>query len=274
MNPVFEILPQDIDAAQTSIIVEVSDESFSYFVINDESRMITGSCIFHFDTNNAEKNIAVVLNKILDKQPLLKRYYNRIFISYSFNESLLIPGLYYDENKNNENINLVYGDLQEGVILTDHVAEKELFNTYRIPSNIHSAMSAQFPTASFAHQYSLLLKQLPNAGSELNVIFYPNKVVVTLLKEGRLQIIQTFNYKTSEDAVYYMLNVCNQFQANEVNVQLSGMIEKDSNMFREINKYFLTTTFTDLPREYEYADGIKELPTHFFSHLFSTALCV
>ncbi len=274
MNPVFEILPEDIVDGQTSIIVEVGDESFSYFVINDESKIITGLCIFHFDTKNAEKNIAGVLNNIFDEQPLLKKHYNRIFVSYSFNESLLIPGLYYNENKNSENINLVYGDLQEGIILTDHVAEKDVYNTYRIPVNIHTTISTRFPTASFAHQYSLLIKQLPNTGSELKVIFYPNKIVVALLKEGRLQIIQTFNYKTSEDAVYHMLNVCHQFQANEVNVQLSGMIEKDSDMFKEIHKYFLITTFTDLPREFEYADGIKELPTHFFSHLFSIALCV
>lgn len=62
-----------------------------------------------------------------------------------------------------------------------------------------------------------------------------------------LQIVQTFNFKTSKDAVYHMLNVCHQFQANEVGVKLSGMIEKDSNMLKEIHKYFLTITYTDLP---------------------------
>ena len=161
MNPAFEILPEDIVAGETSIIMEVSDESFSYCFIGDERKMITGLCIFYFDTKNAEKNIADVLNKIFDEQPLLKKPYTRILVSYSFNESLLIPGHYYNENKNNENINLVYGDLQEGIILTDHVAEKDIYNTYRIPSQIHSAISTQFPAASFAHQYSLLIKQLP-----------------------------------------------------------------------------------------------------------------
>ena len=71
-----------------------------------------------------------------------------------------------------------------------------------------------------------------------------------------------------------MLNVCNQFNAKHVNVQLCGMIEKDSALFREIEKYFLTITFPDLPEELSYADEIKEFPTHFFSHLFAFALCV
>lgn len=182
MNPVFKILPEDIVAGQSSIIMEVSEENFSYFLINDESKMITGLCVFHFDAKNAEKDIANVLHKIFDEQPLLKKQYNRIFVSWSFKESLLIPGLYYNENKNSENLNLVYGDLHEGIILTDQVAEKNLYNAYRIPSYIHNVISIQFPTASFTHQYSLLIKQLSNAGSGLNVIVYPNKIVVTLLK--------------------------------------------------------------------------------------------
>lgn len=269
-----EILPEYIVAGQSSIIMEVSDESFSYGVIDDENKMFTGLCIFHFDTKNGDQNIEDVLYKIFSEQPLLKEKYNRVFVFYSFNESLLIPAFYYNENDNIDNINLVYGDLQDGIILTDHVAENNLYNTYRIPSNIHSQILTQFPKASFAHQYSFLIKQLPNAGSVLNVIFYHNKIVVVLIKEASLQIIQTFNYKNSEDAVYHMYNVCNQFQANEVNVQLSGIIEQDSQIFKDISKYFVNTTFTNLPAEYDYADGIKKLPTHFFSHLFSIALCV
>ncbi len=273
MNPVFKFLPGDIDAGQTSIIMEVSEESFSYFFINDKNKLISGFCIFHFDTKDAETGTAAILNNILNEQPLLKKQYNRIVVSYSFNESILTPSQYYSADENSENLNLVYGDLQKGIILTDHVLEKDLYNIYRIPSNIHSAFVSQFSTATFVHQYSILIKKLPDSGNELNVIFYPNKIVAVLSKGGRLQIAQTFKFKTPEDSVYHMLNVCHQFEATQVNVQLSGMIEEDSIMFKEVSKYFLTT-FTGLPPEFEYLEEIKKIPSHYFSHLFSIALCV
>jgi hypothetical protein len=137
----------------------------------------------------------------------------------------------------------------------------------------HSALVSQFSTAIFVHQYSILIKKLPGSGNELNVIFYPNKIVAVLSKGGRLQIAQTFKFQTPEDVVYHLLNVCHQFDAMQVNVELSGMIEKDSNMFKEVSKYFLTT-FTGLPPAFNYPEEIMEKPSHYFSHLFSIALCV
>lgn len=205
---------------------------------------------------------------------MFKAGFNKIFISYSFNESILTPGLYYNVNQNNENLNLVYGDLCQGIVLTDHVAEKSLYNTYRIPHDIHLAITSHFDEVTFIHQYSLLIKQLQHTGNILKLIFYPDKIVIALQKQDKLQIIQAFKYITAEDVVYHMLNVCNRFNAKDVNVQLCGMIERDSALFEEIQKYFLNITFAGLPEELLYAAGIKEFPTHFFSHQFSFALCV
>jgi len=105
------------------------------------------------------------------------------------------------------------------------------------------------------------------------VIFYQNKIVIALLKKGMLQIVQTFKYTTATDVVFHMLNICEQFKAKEINIKISGMIEKDSALFKEIYKYFLHIDFDNLPSDLSSDERIKELPNHFFSHLFSIALC-
>ncbi len=274
LNPIFNISPGDINSEYTSLFGEVSNEGFSYFFLNDKSKLIEGLTVFHYGKSNTENNVSELLKKIFGEQLPLKNKYSNIFISYAFNESILTPGIYYDYSQNNENINLVYGDLNNGVILADKVEEKNLYNIYRIHADIHQAITARFPEAKFSHQYSLLVKQLPDAGNIMKVIFYQNKIVITLLKNDKLQIVQAFYYTTAGDVVYHMLNICCQFQVKDINVELSGMIEKDSGLFKEIHQYFLMTNFSSPPDKLSYPEAIKEFPSHFFSHLFSIALCV
>ena len=157
MNPIFNIPSADVDSEDTSLFGEISNEGFSYFLL--KSKFIGGLTVFHFDKRGTENNVAGLLRKIFDQQPLLKNKYNNVFISYSFNESILTPGIYYDSGQNTENISLVYGDLNNAVILTDFVEEKKLHNIYRIPYDIHQLIAGQFPMAKFSHQYSLLVKQ-------------------------------------------------------------------------------------------------------------------
>ncbi|MEP6594935.1 MAG: DUF3822 family protein [Ginsengibacter sp.] len=274
MNPIFNISPGDINSEHISLFGEVSNEGFSYFFLNDKSKLIEGLTVFHFDKRKTENNVSELLITIFSEQLLLKNKYSNIFISYAFNESILTPGIYYNHSQNNENINLVYGDLNNGVIFADSVEEKNLYNIYRIHADIHQAITGQFSEAKFSHQYSLLVKQLPDTGNIMKVIFYQNKIVITLLKNDKLQIVQAFYYTTAGDVVYHMVNICDQFQVEEVRVELGGMIEKDSGLFKEIHKYFLMISFSDLPDNLSYDEGIMEFPSHFFSHLFSIALCV
>jgi hypothetical protein len=95
-----------------------------------------------------------------------------------------------------------------------------------------------------------------------------------LVKAGELQLIQTYPYNSGADVVYYMLNICRQFNMTNIPVCIGGMIEKDSDLHAEIGHYFSNIVFDELPAEYEYADSLQQLPAHYFSHLFSIALCV
>ncbi len=274
MHQTFHVAPVDYLASETNLFAEVSNEGLSIFFQNNEDKMITGLSVFSFENKKADAGIANILTKIFDNAELLNDRFNKIYISYAFNESILTPGLYYNANQNNENLALVYGDLHQGIVLSEHVAERNLYNTYRIPEDIHLKMINQFAEAVFIHQYSLLIKQLQHTRNILKIIFYQNKIVATLQKDGKLQIIQAFQYVTAGDIVYHMLNICNQFDVKDITVHLCGMIENDSALFKEIQKYFLAVSFAELSAELSYSDEIKELPGHFFSHLFSFALCV
>lgn len=233
-------------------------------------RKFHGLSVFHFsDTANIPEELKTIFNE----QPLLHKSYKKVFVSYTGNESALLPEELYKPGENEWLLNTMYGDLHEGSVSTDLVADKKIYNVYRMPAAIHQLIVEKFPLAAFSHHYSLLIKQnIP--GDVLRVIFYKNSLVAVLIKGGELQIVQTYPYRSGTDVVYCLLNICEQFKMENVPVRLGGMIEVDSDLHKEIMHYFPNVAFDELPEEYAFAENLKQLPPHYFSHLFSIALCV
>src|SRR5690606_135547 len=98
-------------------------------------------------------------------------------------------------------------------------------------------------------------------------------LVVT--RGSKLLLTQTFPYSTPADFVYYLLDACRQFSFSQetVRIYLSGLIDRESALYREVYQYFLHIRF----RESEWkVPGAEELayPTHFFTSLNDLAKCV
>ncbi len=270
MKPVFEIIPEAIFFQQTNLICEISADGFSYVFENRTNKKFNGLSVFYF---KKDADTSGQLKSIFNEQPLLHKNYKKVFISYTNEESALLPEELYRPGENELLLNTLYGDKNDGAITTDLVANKKIYNVYRMPADLHNTIVDQFPLAAINHQYTLLIRQ-GFTGNILKVIFYSDTFITVLVKEGELQIIHTYPYHSGADVVYHLLNICSQFKMPNVPIRIGGMIELDSDLHKEINHYFMDVIFDELPSEYEFADSLKQLPPHYFSHLFSLALCV
>ena len=271
MNPVFEIIPQAIFFQQTNLICEISPDGFSYVFANEIDKKFHGLSVFHFTEHTDVSN---QLKIIFDEQPLLHKRYKKVFVSYTGEESALLPEELYTTGVNDLLLNTIYGDLHKRTVTTDHIAEKKIYNVYRMPDAIRQVIVDKFPSANFSHHYSLLIKQDLVTGDRLSIIFYKDTFIATLVKAGELQIINTYPYRSGADVVYCLLNILHQFKMKNVSLQIGGMVDIDSNLHKEISHYFSEINFVPLPGGYEFTNDLKELPPHYFSHLFSLALCV
>jgi hypothetical protein len=110
----------------------------------------------------------------------------------------------------------------------------------------------------------------------VKVFFYPEKIVVMIFKSGKLQLIQTFSYQDSKDIAYHLLNCCRQLNLSQEQTlfELSGLIEQNSTLFEELNKYFLHLHFENIEDSIKMTDELKEFPRHYFSSLLKMAICV
>jgi hypothetical protein len=274
MKALFEILPDSVDASKCILVCEISNENFSYAIKNEEQNLYVAVAVFQFEKGTDSNDYGNILQDLIQTQSLLFGNFKKVCVMYSFAESVLIPFALYSSLENENVINLVHGDMQNNTsILTDLVTESGVYNAYRISSPILNVFKSNFPDAANMHQYSVLLKQPRSKEDKLNIIFYPQRIVLKLNKKGRTELINSFCYNTAEDVSYILLNTCKQFDIENIPIEVSGLIEKDSALYKEIYKYFETIDFASLPAESNYTEGITQQPSHYFSHIFAIGSC-
>ena len=274
MDTLFNILSQNINTSESRLFIELGLEGISLITLTGTT--FTGVACFRFKGGTNLKSVAGYTQEIITTEPFLKKEFKKIDIIYAFPDSVLVPDELMNESLNKEMIEFVYGDSMEETIKRDLMYKHNLYNVYRVPSNVYSLMNGTFPSATHSHLYSVLPDLLKDeTQNHLYGIFGANTIIVMLKKQGKLQVIQNFKYNTTEDAAYHLLNVCRSFETivTETTLHISGMLEKVSALYTELYKYFLHIEFEGLPENFAYTDEIKKYPPHFFSHLFAVAVC-
>jgi len=265
-----------VPADKPVLLVQAGKQGISFIQLDSDTNTFISLQVYHFAMHLTESNIAGEINSILSAEDLLQQHFKKIFVTWCFEENILVPNEYFNSSDAAAMIELVYGDASQATVQNEMVLARDLHTVYRIPAAVKNIFNHWFPFCIQSHQSSLLINFDRGNKNLCYCNFYPNTLTVLLRINGQLQLIQNFDFGTPEDAVYHLLNVCRNFAADPTQTALtvSGMIDADSNLYNELYKYFLDIQFAGLPDNFNYAGEISHYPKHYFSHLFATASCV
>ena len=209
-------------------------------------------------------------------ESLNNRYYQTA-IGYDANESVQIPSVIYRYEEGQLHLEAAYGKKIHTTVVSENVPGWNLYNVYRLPAALHSAISWKFLSAKSWGIYSVLLKDQPSKNGEVMIVdFKTTAFSVIVLKNSKLLLAKTFSYTSPEDVLYYLLKCCQQLNLSQqtVKLSLSGLIEKDSAVYRELHKYFINLAFESLSADVKLAEALTTHPEHYFSSISKLAACV
>ena len=274
MKTVFEILPEAIESEKCTLICELSTDSFSYAIRNDEENKIVSVGVHQYEKTRPQTGFPIALQIFFHQHKILSEKFKKSCLIYSVPRNVLIPFTMYNSQKNAETLNLVHGDLCVGqTILNDIIPGQDMYNTYSVSKSLNDTVFHQFPAIRGIHQFSAILKKGYADSDKMTAIFYHEKVVVILFKDGKFQLLNSYFYRTPEDVVYILLNICRQFGASDIPLEAVGFIEENSALFKSIYNYFSTVKLVKPSEEYKYEEGIAQYPVHFFNHLYEFDVC-
>jgi hypothetical protein len=95
----------------------------------------------------------------------------------------------------------------------------------------------------------------------LKLIVYQKHFIIVLIKDKKLQLIQTYTFLHSDDILYFAISVANQSGVSplQTELELSGMVDLQNNLLDQLKKSFGIISF-DLVN---YSNGTQSSPPNY-----------
>lgn len=275
MKPTFKIEAAEPHSHHNSLLLFINPDAISSVIISNDDKFVSIHS-YHLPQDASAETTAIHLKQILSHENVLKNEVSNTCVVYGYPSAVLAPEEAVNGTSEKMMMEMMYGEITDAVLKSDKIKSKNIKTVYAVPRQVDSVISFLFSNDCSKHLYSLLAGIEGLNNDCLYCIFGSSYFTAMLLKEGKLQLVQSFQYKTPEDAAYYLLQLSHAYEmdTNTVQVKLNGMISAGSNLYNGISKYFLNIDFSELPQEFDYPDSIRDYPSHYFSHLLSLVKCV
>ena len=273
MKAVFKIgSSEELNPSQAVLLMEVGETHCCFAIVDFANQMMVQLGYYTVEQNDNEN----ILNAVVEVHPELKQSFRQTLVSYYLPESILIPSKFYKHEETQAMLATVFEPAQNTVV-SESMNDWQIYNTYQVPATIHEFLSRRYSTGNFWHTHSITLKNgiKKNEGGELMIDFKIDTFSVVAVKDNSLLLAQIYSYARAEDVLYWLLKICRQFSIsqNEVQVTLSGLIDKQSAVFKELYQYFLHIEFASIENDIQLSGDFEEYPVHFFSSLYKLASC-
>lgn len=266
LKTLFTIGAKDESAANYTLLLEIGRDQLNVGHFNKATQSLDHIQYHQWDEFTAADD----LKSFLDNQQ--GKTFERVVVSSAFPQALLTPTRFFNNNYNL--LDTLY-DLPAQQYFHDSIPEWQLAIVYSIPQDIHTVLQSHFANMQVLHAYTPAIKLYngSTAENQISIHFTSQYFSVLVKKAQHLQLVQTYSYKTGLDVVYYLLKICYEFGIPQADAHLvlSGLLEKNSAMFKELMNYFLHINFAQAP---QITLATDDHPTYFFSSLYNLAACV
>lgn len=263
MKTIFNI--GDSTAGGKTLLCEWGDNYCCYGIYDVDANKILN---LHCAANGGMES--AVIDELLNDMRRLNP--ENVVISSSFSHFTLIPFPFTENSK--EVLQSLVPFPVNGLTFQDRVNEWQLLNCYCIPEMLLKKIKTVFPNTVFTHTFTSALRVYNgfDAPHQLSVNFSPNQFNVIVRKSGQLHLAQMYNYQAPLDVVYYLLKIVHELELpkDDTLILLSGLVEQDSDLYRELHQYFLNIHLVGSAATVIESD----YPAHYFTSISNLAACV
>lgn len=149
---------------------------------------------------------------------------------------------------------------------------EDIWAAFSIADSLNEAMSKQFTNASVTATHANFLKQVLALPKGVYVEVANEQFAIDVLDSpGKLLLFNTFEYKTAEDFLYFLMLACDtcNVNRNETPLVFCGKIQKESKIYDVCYRYFTNIIFLKPVNGKFFAKAFSEQQKSIHFSLFS-----
>jgi hypothetical protein len=140
------------DPAQNQLLVQVSDDAIQLLATTLDRRPLMYQFV---QIQEDEADRGQVMAEWISTQSGWLQQWGRVIVVHQTLQATVVPAQLFNVDNGKELIDLQFGDLFRGTILTEQVPGRQDYTVYRIPSDLYAAFSAAHPAIAHRHLFSL-----------------------------------------------------------------------------------------------------------------------
>lgn len=224
--------------------IQVSLSGLSFCILNSQNNLIEYLHSINFKKKLNPNDVLDKLSHVFNTEQALKQSFHDVIVIHKNELSTIVPhALFNDENLAD------YLKFNNKILSTDYIAHDTIeitdsINVYVPYVNINNFLYERFGEFTYKHFSSILIEQIVKAEKhaekpKMYVNVFNNSFDIIVVRSGKLILINTFEYQTKEDFIYYILFTAEQLNLNPENFELIflGNIDSKDELYIITYKY-------------------------------------
>lgn len=223
----------------------------------------------HFDSFQRSGKVEDLFANVFREHPELKHSYDEIVIIHSNNLSTFVPTALFDEEFLGSYLQYNTKVFETDFFAFDALPNYEMNNVYIPYVNMNNFFIDQYGSFDYKHANSILVPQLLNISKnsderKMFVHLSESHFEIVVVQNKKLLLYNSFDYKTPEDFIYFVLFTAEQLQLNpeQFKLELLGSITANDAFYQIAYKYIRNVSLLDVS-EFKNSFTEKENREHF-----------
>ena len=241
------------DKTYKKLTLQVSLNGLSFCVFDTLSGKPMVLQNIHFDSFQRSAKIEDLFASVFRENPELRHQYDEIVVLHSNNLSTFVPTALFDEEFLGSYLQYNTKVFETDFFTFDELEKYEMNNVYIPYVNMNNFFIDQFGSFDYKHANSVLVAKLldlskNNEERKMFVHISESHFEIIVVQNQKLHLFNSFDYKTPEDFIYYILFTAEQLQFNPENFKLEvlGNILETDNFYQIAYKYIRNISLFDV----------------------------
>ena len=193
-------------------------------------------------------------------------------INYSLSNRLstLIPSSLYSSEEKRSTFQFVFGHIDDILIQEQTISNSDAIGLFGIPSWLSDMLGT-----SITSSYLTWIDEAPNhsKGAMAHLTVNEKEFSLVIFRDGKLVFNNWFQYSKFDDVLYFLMASLESLQIlySEVELILSGKIDKNGPVYSSLAKYISNIAFSKRPKKMTYSYSFGQLPEQRFPSIFAAA---
>lgn len=234
------------------LVVQVALNGLTFCCFDTLNNTVLQLREINFDTFQKGIKTEDLFKEAFIKNPELTEKYDEIMVIHSNNLATFVPDSVFDEDYLGSYLQYNTKVFDTDFFTSDSLEKYEIHNVYIPYININNFFIDQFGAFEYKHANTLLVETILNAATKSQVKKMTVHVSTThfeiiVVENRKLLFFNSFDYKTREDFIYFILFTAEQLNLNpeEFELEFTGSIAENSELYQIAYTYIRNVSFRD-----------------------------